>query len=63
MVIFITEFVILGKNLPFYEVRENSLPDGGISKIFFLDHFIIIFRPKMVILDTDCILRAKTMVE
>ena len=23
----------------FYEVRENSLPHGGISKIFFLDHF------------------------
>ena len=23
----------------FYEVRKNSLPYGGISKIFFLDHF------------------------
>ena len=23
----------------FYEVRESSLPHGGISKIFFLDHF------------------------
>ena len=31
-VIFHTEFVILGKNLPFYEV-------GEISKKSFLDHF------------------------
>jgi hypothetical protein len=23
----------------FYEVRESSLPHGGISKIFFPDHF------------------------
>ena len=23
----------------FYEVRKNSLPHGGISKMFFLDHF------------------------
>jgi hypothetical protein len=24
----------------FYEVRESSFPHGGISKIFFLDHFL-----------------------
>ena len=31
-VIFITELEILGKNLPFYEVRENHFLHGGISK-------------------------------
>ena len=40
IVIFITEFVILGT---FFEVRESSLPYGGISKIFFLDHFSLSF--------------------
>ena len=38
-VIFVTEFVFLGKNLHTYEVRKNSFPHGRISKIFFLDHF------------------------
>jgi hypothetical protein len=31
-VIFVTEFVFLGKNLHFYEVRENNFAYGGISK-------------------------------
>ena len=31
-IIFVTEFVILGNNLPFYEVENNS-------KQKFLDHF------------------------
>ena len=42
MVIFVTEFVIFRKTPPFYEVkwiRRKWLPHGGISKIFFLDHF------------------------
>jgi hypothetical protein len=41
-VIFITEFALLCKNQPFYEVKRFSkkgFPHGGISKIFFLDHF------------------------
>ena len=37
--IFVTEFVFLGKNLHTYEVRINSFPHGRISEIFFLDHF------------------------
>ena len=27
----------------FYQVRESSLPHGGISKIFFLSHFSPLF--------------------
>ena len=41
-VIFITEFVLLSKNPPFYEVNSCNrkwLAHGGISKILFLDHF------------------------
>ena len=30
--IFVTEFVIWAKINPFYEVRENNFPHGGISK-------------------------------
>ena len=52
---FITEFVI-------YEVRKNSLPHGGISKRFFLDHFSLSFLAKIIFLGTDFILRVKTMV-
>ena len=48
----------------FYEVRESSLPHGGISKRFFpRPLFTIIIRPKMVFLDTDSILRVKTVYE
>ena len=42
MVIVVTEFVIFCKTRPFYEIkwiRRKWLPDGGISKIFFLDLF------------------------
>ena len=39
-VIFIIEFVFLDLNPHFYEVySEKGLAHGGISKIFFLDHF------------------------
>ena len=41
-VIFITEFVLLIKIPPFYEVNlfnRKRQVHGGISKIFFLDHF------------------------
>ena len=41
-VIFITEFVHLIKIPPFYEVNSfnrKCQAHGGISKIFFLDHF------------------------
>jgi hypothetical protein len=41
----------------FYEVGKNSLPHGGISKIFFLDHFSPSF------LGTDSILRVKRVYE
>ena len=44
-VIFVTEFLILGKNLLFCEVGEK------------------IFRPNMVILDTDCLLKVEIMFE
>ena len=47
----ITEFVIFGRNLPFYEVRKNSFPRGGIEKI----KITIVFRQKIVILYTDSI--------
>ena len=30
--IFVTEFVVLAKNLPIYEVRETNFPNGGILK-------------------------------
>ena len=42
IVIFITEFVLLIKTPPFYEANSFNrkwLVHGGISKIFFLDHF------------------------
>ena len=41
-VILITEFVLLIKTPPFYEVNlfnRKRQAHGGISKIFFLDHF------------------------
>ena len=41
-----TEFVILCQNPPFYEVkliRRKWLAHGGISKIFFRDHFSLSF--------------------
>ena len=31
-VIFVTEFVVWGKNLSFYEVSKNNFPNGVISK-------------------------------
>ena len=43
MAIFVTEFVIWCKNPPFREVkwiRRKGLLHEGISKIFFLDHFL-----------------------
>ena len=43
----------------FYEVKKNR----GISKIFFRPLFIIIFRSKIVILDTDSILRVNMIYE
>ena len=58
MVIFVTEFVIWGKNLPFYKAVENNIPHGGISKKRKKSRplFTIIFRPKETILDTYSIL-------
>ena len=47
----ITDFVIFGRNLPFYDVRKNSFPRGGIEKI----KITIVFRQKIVILYTDSI--------
>ena len=31
MVVFVTEFVIWGKNLSFSEVMENGYPHGGVK--------------------------------
>ena len=59
--IFLNEFVVLGKNLPTYEVRKNSFPHFKIN--FPRPLFTFIIRLKAVILDTDSILRAKTMLE
>ena len=53
--IFVTEFVVLGKHFPIYEVRENNFPQGGISKMFFVDPKLYFF--------TDSILSIKMMVE
>ena len=63
MVIFVTEYVILGKIVPFYEVSEKrGFPDGGILKIFNSRPLItIIFMTKMVVLDTYSTCRVKTM--
>ena len=48
--------------IPMYTIlRENRLPNGGISKIFFRPLFTIIFKPKIIFLVTDPILRVKTM--
>ena len=44
--IFITEFMLLIKTPPFYEVNSFNvkyLAHGGISKIIFLDHFSPLF--------------------
>ena len=39
-VIFVTEFELLIKTPPFYEVNSFKIENGDcISKIFFLDHF------------------------
>ena len=48
-VIFITEFAILGKILPFYEVREIILRMEEFQKKFSRQLFTNIFRPKMLI--------------
>ena len=58
MWLFVTEFVTLGKNLPFYKAVENNIPHGGISKKRKKSRplFTIIFRPKETILDTYSIL-------
>ena len=52
MVIFVTEFVIFVKTSKWNELEENG---------FRMEEFQ--FRPKIVILDTDSILRVKTMYE
>ena len=44
-------------------IKITMFLHGGISKYFFLDHFTINFRPKIVFLDTDSILRVNMMYE
>ena len=44
----------------FYEVRKSSLPHWG-NVFFSRPLFTIIFRPKIVFLDTNSILRVKKM--
>ena len=60
MVIFITEFVILG---PFMKHGKIVSRMEGFQNKFFRPLFTIIFLPKIVFLDTDSILRVKTTVE
>jgi hypothetical protein len=44
-VIYITEFVILGKNLPIYKVKQNNVGHGELSKENFKTIFsTIIFK-------------------
>jgi hypothetical protein len=67
MIISITEFVILRKNHPFYELRKNEFPGsrfphGETSKKISRPLFTIISRPKFLFFDTDSILMVKTMV-
>ena len=59
--LFVTEFVILGKNLPVYEVRGNSLPHEGISKQIFLGHFSPPFFSQKLYFSIDSILRVEVM--
>ena len=54
-VILVPVSIVLGKNLPIYEVKEEFQFPRPL--------FAIIFRPKIVVLDTNSILRVKTMYE
>ena len=61
-----SEFAILCKNPPFYDEKrfsQKGFPHGGISKYFYRPLFTIIFKPKMLSLDTYSILTGQTMVE
>ena len=60
MVIYITEFVILGTFMKYGKVVSRM---EEFQNRFFIPLFTIIFRPKMVFLDTDSILRVKLMYE
>ena len=66
-IIFDTEFVILGKNPCCYEinqwVQKWLCAWRKFKNIFSRPLFTIIFRPKILILGTDSILRVKTMYE
>ena len=66
-VIFITEFAILPKIPPFYEVKKifqkRLSAWRNFKNIFCRPHYPISFRPKIVFVDTDSILRVKTMYE
>ena len=63
-VVFVTEFAILGKILPFYEVRKKKICAWrNFTIIVSRPLFTITFRHKIVILGTDSILRVKTMYE
>jgi hypothetical protein len=66
MVIFVTKFVFSVKLL--LSMKSNELEENGFSmeefqKYFSIPLFTIIFRPKIVILCTDSILRVKTIYE
>ena len=54
-VILVPVRIVLGKNLPIYEVKEEFQFPRPL--------FTIIFRPKIVILGTDSILRVKMTIE
>jgi hypothetical protein len=50
-VIFVTKFIVLGKNLTIYEVRKNNFPPAwrNFKNIFPKPLFTITFRQKIVI--------------
>ena len=57
MVLFVTEFVLLGS-------KGKYIPSWRDFKLnFSRSPFMVIFWPKMVFLDTDFILRVKPMYE
>ena len=62
-VIFITEFVLLNKTPPFYEVNSFNRKWRNFKNIFSRPLFTIIFRPEMLKFHPHSILTRDTMVE
>ena len=63
MVVFVTEFVTFLKTSKYIELEENGFGTEKFQKYFSRPFFNIMFRPKIVTVGTDSILRIKTMYE